>query len=163
MKKILLLIFVITSYVVLAQELPSEPRNGYAFPLGSKFRIKLYPIDSVSFNYSIVKFERTEKVVEIWDNDVLFEKEGEKGTIDFFFGLGTNGKTEEERKKNKKVLLLIKNRSKYSLNYTSDIQREENGEFTKTSNVGSHSGLKAIEIWPYMIYQIGLKEFKKMK
>ena len=61
------------------------------------------------------------------------------------------------------VLLIMKNRTEYSLNYNSDIQREENGEFEKTSNVGTHSGVKGTEMWPYMIYQIGMNDFKKMK
>ena len=152
-----------TSFVVSSQDLPTEPRNGYAFQLGSKFTIKLYPTDSINFNYSIVKFEHYQEIIDTWENDELFEKDGEKDTIDFFFGLGTSGKTEKEKEKNMKVLLIMKNRTEYSLNYNSDIQREENGKFEKTSNVGTHSGLKGTEMWPYMIYQIGLKNFMKMK
>ncbi|WP_075343940.1 hypothetical protein [Tenacibaculum agarivorans] len=162
-KKVFLSILILTGLTVTSQNLPTEPRSGYAFQLGSKFTIKLYPTDSINFNYSIVKFEPYQEIIDTWDNDNVFEKEGEKNTIDFFFGLGTSGETEKEKEKNMKVLLLMKNRTPYSLNYKSDIQREENGKFEKTSNVGTHSGLKGIEIWPYMIYQIGLKEFKKMK
>ena len=62
-----------------------------------------------------------------------------------------------------KVLLIMKNRTEYSLNYNSDIQREENGKFEKTSNVGTPSGVKGTEMWPYMIYQIGLSDFMIMK
>lgn len=34
-----------------AQELPTEPAKGFAFPLGTKFTIKLHPTDS---SYSII-------------------------------------------------------------------------------------------------------------
>jgi len=48
------------------------------------------------------------------------------------------------------------------LNYTSEIQRKENGEYESTSNVGTFPGAMGNEMWPYMIYSIGLREFKKM-
>ena len=57
----------------------------------------------------------------------------------------------------------MKNRTEYSLSYDSDIQREENGEFEDTSNIGTHPGAKGMEMWPYIIYQIGLSNFKKME
>ncbi len=62
-----------------------------------------------------------------------------------------------------KVLLLIKNKTDISFDYNSDIQTEENGEFKNTSNIGTHAGAKGMEIWPYMIYQIALNEFKIAK
>ena len=73
------------------------------------------------------------------------------GTIEFYFCLGTSGATEEEKEKNMKILLLMKNLTEYSLEYNSDIQREENGEFKTTSNIGLYSGAKGTEMWPYMI------------
>jgi hypothetical protein len=45
----------------------------------------------------------------------------------------------------------------------SDIQREDGGEFEETSNVGTYSGALGTEMWPYMIYQIGLHDFKILK
>jgi hypothetical protein len=90
----------------------------------------------------------------------LFEEKGEEGTIEFYFCLGTSGETEKEREEKMKVLLIMKNRTKFSLNYNADIQLEENGEFVKTSNVGTYPGAKGTEMWPYMIYQIGLNNFK---
>ena len=57
----------------------------------------------------------------------------------------------------------MKNYTSYHLNYTSEIQLEEDGEFTLTSNVGTFSGALGNEIWPYMIYFIALSDFKIMK
>lgn len=90
-------------------------------------------------------------------------KNGEEESIEFYFCLGTKGETEEEREKNMKVLLIMKNWTKYSFSYYSEIQTEEDGEFKKTSNVGTYSGAMGTEMWPYMIYSIGLTEFQVRK
>ena len=163
MKKIILILILTVTYNLHSQDLPTEPANGYVFPIGSKFTIKLYPKDSINFNYSIIKYEPFEDIVDTWENNYLFEKEGENETIEFYFCLGTSGETEEEKDKNMKVLLIMKNRTKYSLNYNSDIQKKEEGKFEKTSNVGTHPNAKGMEMWPYMIYQIGLNDFKIMQ
>ncbi|MEZ4797893.1 MAG: hypothetical protein R2785_12085 [Flavobacteriaceae bacterium] len=163
MKKIILIAFLIIGIGANGQELPTEPENGFAFPIGSKFTIKLHPTDSINFDYSIIKFEPFQEIVDTWENDNLFEEKGEAGTIEFYFCLGTSGETEAEKEKNMKVLLLMKNRTEYSLNYNSDIQIKENGEFEKTSNVGTHPGAKGTEMWPYMIHQIALNGFNKME
>ena len=163
MKKSILIFILLLSFGINAQDLPTEPENGFAFPLGSKFTIKLHPTDSTAFDYSIIKFEPFEKIVDTWENDDLFEENGEDGTIEFYFCLGTSGETEKEREEKMKVLLIMKNRTKYSLNYKSDIQREEQGEFEYTSNVGTHPNAKGTEMWPYMIYQIGLNSFSVME
>jgi len=161
MKKLLVITFLAMTYIAQAQELPSEPANGFAFPIGSKFVIKLISTDSVNYDYSVLSFEPFEEIVDTYENGKLFEEKGEKNTIVFYFCFGTRGETDQEREKNMKVLLILKNYSKESLKYTSDIQREEDGEFEETSNVGTHPNVKTMEMWPYMIYSIGLREFRK--
>lgn len=163
MKRIILLLLIATSFVAISQDLPTEPQDGFSFPMGSKFTIKLYPTDSIHFDYSIIKFEPFEEIIDTYENAQLFEEKGEKGTIEFYFCLGTTGENEEEREKNMKVLLLMKNRTDYSLSYDSDIQIQKDGKFESTSNVGTHPGVKGTEMWPYMIYEIGLHGFKKME
>jgi len=164
MKKSLLIILLTTiSLLVKAQELPTIPANGFFFPIGSKFTIKLIPIDSTNFDYSIIEFKKFNKTVDTYKNDDLFNKTGNDSTITFYFCFGTQGKNKAEKKKNMKVLLLMKNHTKYMLNYTSEIQTEENGEYESTSNIGTFPGAIGNEMWPYMIYSIGLREFRKMK
>ena len=158
-----LLLFFLTNNFIKAQDLPTEQANGFAFPIGTKFTIKLYPTDSGRFNYSIIKLEPFHEIIDTWENDSLFDESGQKGTIEFYFCLATHGKTEQEKKENMKVVLLMKNRTKYSLSYKSDIQTEEDGEFRETSNEGMFPGVKGMEIWSTMIYQIGLHDFKKFK
>ncbi len=163
MKNVLLILCLIINLDVFSQDLPTEPANGFAFPIGSKFTIKLYPIDSVSFNYSIIEFESFQETIDTWENNSLFKEKGKNGTIEFYFSLSTSGETEKEKKENMKVLLLMKNRTEYNLSYKSDIQIKEDGEFENTSNVGTYSGAKGTEMWPYMIRQIGLHDFRKME
>ena len=164
MKKTLVIILLTTiNLLVKAQELPTIPANGYSFPLGSKFTIKLIPIDSSNFDYSIIEFETFDKTVDTYKHDGLFNKKGNDNTITFYFCLGTHGNNKAEKEENMKVHLLMKNYTKYMLNYTSEIQRKENGEYESTSNVGTYFGAMGNEMWPYMIHSIGLREFRKMK
>ncbi|MBC8321241.1 MAG: hypothetical protein H8E34_11010 [Bacteroidetes bacterium] len=163
MKKLIVVLIIITGIHSIGQELPTNPENGFTFPIGSKFTIKMYPIDSVHFNYSIVDFEVYDEILPTWENDSLFSKKENDETIEFYFGIGTHGETEKEREENMKVLLMFKNFTDHSLSYSSDIQREENGEFEETSNVGTYTGAKGTEMWPYMIYTIGLSDFKELE
>ncbi|MDA3844410.1 MAG: hypothetical protein PF588_08600 [Candidatus Kapabacteria bacterium] len=163
MKTILIILFIAFTSMTYAQELPTPPAPGFAFPIGTKFTIKLHAIDSLNFNFSIIAFEPFTKTVDTYNNSDLFDKKGQDSTITFYFCLGTSGENEKEKKKNMKVLLLMKNYSKFALQYKSDIQLKEEGKFENTSNVGLFPGAKATEMWPYMINMIGLNNFQKNK
>lgn len=160
MKRILFFLLLMACLGARSQDLPTLPASGYAFPIGSKFTIKLVPADSVNFFYSIIQFEEFTEVVDILENHTLFEPEGPDSTISFYFCLGTLGKDEQERKENMKVLLLMKNYTRYALKYTSEIQRVENGDFVNTSNIGMLPGVIGNEMWPYMIFAIGLSDIQ---
>jgi hypothetical protein len=162
-KYLILALALITNLAGYSQDLPTQPANGFAFPVGSKFTIQLYPVDSVNFDYSVIEFEPFQEIIDLWENDTLFSEKGQKGTIEFYFCLATRGESEKEKEDNMKVLLLMKNRTAYSLSYDSDIQTEENGEFTETSNDGTFPGAKGVEIWPYFIWQIGIHNFRKIE
>lgn len=163
MKKLLLLVFLSVRILIQAQDLPTILASGFSFPLGSKFTIKLSPIDSTDFNYSVIAFERFDKTVDSFKIEDLFEKTGNDSTITFYFCLGTHGETKSERKKNTKIFLLMKNYSNITLSYSSDIQRTQDGEYESTSNIGMYPGALGSEMWPYMIYNIGLREFKRLQ
>jgi len=163
MKKTLVLILLtIICLSFKAQELPTISASEFSFSIGTKFTIKLTPIDSTNFNYSLVEFEKFAKIVDTYKHDDLFNKTGNDSTITFYFCFGTEGNNDAEKKKNMKVLLLMKNYTKYMLQYTSKIQRKKDGEYKPTSNIGIFPGVMGDEMWPYMIYSIGLSEFKKM-
>lgn len=163
MRKILTVLFCLICASLHAQDLPTNPEKGFSFPIGTKFTLKLHPVDSTNFDISVVEFEPFTEVVDSRDNNHLFSDKGEDDTIVCYFCFATRGETEEEKEKNMKIYLLFKNYSKEYLQYMSDIQRTEDGEFESTSNVGMFPSAKGTEIWPYMIYAIGLHDFQKFK
>lgn len=163
MKSVLFVLIVVFNLSAFAQELPSPPANGFAFPLGTKFTIKLIPKKKQCFDFSVIAFEPFQDIINSWESDTLFKETEKNGTIEFYFCLSTSGETEQEREDNMKVVLIMKNRTDYHLSYKSDIQTEEGGDFEETSNVGTYSGALTTEMWPYMIYQIGIHDFRVMK
>lgn len=162
MKGILVTLFIVVSSLVNAQELPTIAASGFSFPIGTKFTIKLTAVDSVNFNYSVITFERFDKTIDTWNSKDLFEESGKDSTITFYFCVGTNGGGDKEMEQKRQILLLMKNYSKFALRYTSEIQRKEDGEYEPTSNAGTFPGVKSTEMWPYMIYSIGIRDFKKL-
>jgi len=164
MKKLIVILMILMGVmqnIVHGQELPSKPSSGFAFPLGSKFTIKLIPTDSIHFDFSVIAFEPYTTTLDTWEHENLFPKAGQDSTISFCFCIATEGKTDAEKEKNRKILLLMKNYTSISFEYKSDIQRTENGVFTSTSNVGIFAGAGGTEMWPDMIYAIGLRDFKR--
>lgn len=161
MKKILTILFCAICVSLQAQDLPTNPEKGFAFPIGTKFTLKLHPVDSINYNISVIEFKPFTEVIDPWDNNHLFSDKGEDNTIACYFCFATRGETEEEKEKNMKIYLLFKNYSKEHLQYKSDIQRLKSGEFEPTSNVGMFPSVKGTEVWPYMIYFIGLHDFQK--
>jgi len=161
MRKILTITFLMVTYFVQAQELPSKPANAFAFPMGSRFVIKLIPTDSVNFDYSVIAFEQFHKTVDIWKHDELFEENGEENTIVFYLCFGTSGETDEDKGKNMQSLLLMKSYTKEKLDYTSELKRQKDGAFEVTSNIGIIPRVMGMEMWPYPFFAIGLKEFRK--
>ncbi len=120
-------------------------------------------VDSINFNYMITKFEPYKEIIDTDNDEWLFNETGKKGTIEFYFALGTHGDSEKEKEENMRVLLFFKNYADYNFNYFSEIKRMPEGEYEETSNVGIFSGAIGREIWPYMIYEIGLRDFKLLE
>ncbi len=161
MKRVVIFFLLTIACLAHAQELPTIPANGFAFSLGTKFTIKLIPTDPDHYDYSVLTFETFHEIIDTIEKEKLFEEKGEDNTVVCYFCVGTYGETEEERENNMRILLIMKSFSKEALSYTSDIQTEEEGEYEETSNMGAFPGAIMMEIWPYMIYSIGLRDFRK--
>lgn len=158
----LMFILLATVQMINAQEeiaLPTEPSNGFAFSLGCKVTIKLVPTDSINFDYSVLSIESYQEPIYLKKTEDLFDKEGPPNTLTLYFTYGYFG--EKMTEKDMRIFLVIKNYTDNILQYSSDIQRMEDGEFEETSNAGIYSKAIATEIWPYMIHNIGLWGFKK--
>jgi hypothetical protein len=84
MKKLLTIVFFAITCIAQAQELSSETVNGFTFPIGSKFVIKLTSTDSGNYDCFVISFEPFKKTVDTWDNDNLLKKDGDENTIVFY-------------------------------------------------------------------------------
>lgn len=162
MKKIFLWPLLMTICIVSnAQTFPTLPNKDKKVQIGTKVVFKLVPTDSAIYDISILSEEPFETIIDMYHYDSLFTDTSIDSVLVCYFCIGTYGKTEKERTKNMKVVLLIKNKSSYNLAYDSEIRTVEYGDFEKTSNVGCFAGATTMEQWPYMIYTIGLSNFRK--
>lgn len=128
MKKLLTITFLAITYIAYAQELPSKHAIGFAFPMWSKFVIKIIPTDSVFYDCSVLSREPFEEIVNTWKMNELFEKKGEENTVVFYFTLGTHGNTDDDKEKNLGVVLLSKSYSQKRLGYASEILWKEDNK-----------------------------------
>lgn len=148
------------SFTVKSQSFPTDPNEAFAFPLGCKATIQLVPIDSVSFQYSVLNFEPFTKIIDMSDKTELFPDSIQENTIDLIFGIGFFG-TDKGNEKDYKTLLLIKSAYGHELDYKADMQVYNKTEFEKTSVVNLYPKVLSIEMWPYRINNIALYGFKK--
>lgn len=162
-KKILFLVLALASCIgINAQNNDSiAPPGGFVFPLGTKVIIRLEPIDSVNFNYSIVKSEKVVEMIDNYDNDHYFSEQLDDNCVEFLFCGGTHGDSREEKQANYQTLLILKNGTKHKLSYKADIQISHDEKFGSTSVVDLFSKVKSKEIWPYKIEMIALHNFRK--
>ena len=128
-------------------------KNPIEFLLNTKFTIRVTKINESQFKYSILKTEAIEQKLKLWNNENLFNENGEKETIEIYFG-----ETES-----KYFTLIMKSKSKYSIKFKSEIQTEEDGEFIEIQNVGTHNGSITTESWAKKTIKIKLSEFELKK
>ena len=82
MKRLIIIAFWVIACFAQAQELPSIPSNGFAFPLGSKFTIKLIPTEPGYYDYSVIAFEPFQEIVDTYERSTCLKKKG-KRTVSF--------------------------------------------------------------------------------
>jgi len=163
MRKILILISFFLCHFVYSQDLPTIPASGFSFPLGSKFTIKLVKTDSLVYDFQVIEMERFYKTVDSWTKENLFDAKGKDSTITFYFCYATHGKSKKERNENMQIILSMKNYSKLTLDYITEMQIKEDGKYEKTSNVGMFPGVVTTEEWPHMINMIGIRNITDNK
>lgn len=153
-----LLLFLATTCLVSAQDLPSPPSIGFAFPLGSKFTVKVIPTDSAIYDIQVIDYQSFEEEVSLYGDSTLYTDELADSTIVFYF---TISQWENSGKKN--IVLKMKSAFPEMLAYDTDIQTCEDCDFTSTSNEGIFPQTRGTEIWNEMIYAIGISNFRKAK
>lgn len=164
MKKLILLVLLCLPVTGLYAQIPDTiPQLGFAFPIGSKLTLKMVEIDSGKFLYYILKYEPFDSTINTDEKENIFKNQPALNTIDLIFCVGTHGETQKEKDENLQVLLMMKNGTKYPLEYMADIIRYQQKDFEPTSVVPIFPGALNTEMWPYYIEQIGLHDFKRWK
>jgi hypothetical protein len=157
MKQIITLLILILNLSSYGQDERNLTSEKYTFPVKTKFTIKLTPIDSVNFDYKIIKIENYDEIIGSWHDEKVLEEKGEDETIEFCFCLEKDWN--DSQKSN--TMLLLKSWSKYSFKFKTEIQTEKDGEFKENFNLGATAGKSASDRWAKKTFKIRISEFKK--
>lgn len=132
--------------------------NGNVFNIEFKQKIvlKVTQKNSTEFEFTEVKREPFDKIVDVWDNDDALSKSGKKETIEFYF-------CQAQENGEESTVLIMKSRSKFSFQFDTEIQKAEDTEFKKVPNVGTHTNSKTQESWAWKIKQIRISNFRVKK
>jgi hypothetical protein len=162
MKKLLLIICLSFMAAALqAQVFDTIAKNGYSFPLKSKLTLKLVAVDSVSYKFYILHYKPFNKIIDTYDNDKYLPKQAADNTIEVIFCVGTHGKSKKEKEAYYQTLLLIKNGTKYPLEYRAKMKVAKSQSFESTSVVTLLPQVQHMETWPYLIEKLALLDFKR--
>lgn len=164
MKNLFLLsIFIFSVTAIKAQVADTIPQDAFAFPLGNKVTIKLVPKDSVNFQYYVTDFSQFTEIIDRDEDKNLLSETPAPNTIEFIFCISTRGKTQEEKEKNYKTLLILRNNLPFPLKYNADMRVYQREDFEPTSVVTLYPKVLTREMWPYTIEEIALYNFRRMQ
>jgi len=136
--------------------LTNDNGNVFNIPLNQKIILKVTQKSSTEFEFTEVEREPFDKIVDMWDNDDALSISGNKETIEFYF-------CQAQDLGHESTALIMKSRSKFSLQFDTEIQKTENAKFEKVPNVGTHTNSKTQESWGYKINQIRISNFRLKK
>jgi len=163
MKKNLLLLFLIVYGINLySQGLDSIPQSGFTFTIGTKVTLQLIPIDSVNYNYRVIKFEAFHENIDLDNDKKLLSDTIDKDKIEFVFSYGLYGNLKKDEYNKLKIVLELRSGSTTGIEYNADIQTPGK-DFEPTSVEPLFHMVKTREFWPYQIDTIALHSFRKYK
>jgi len=157
-KGLFFMILLVSGFGLYGQDHDSIPQAGFSFTRGTKVTIQLVPVDSVHYNYRILKFEAYHEDIDLDNDKKILSDTLADDQIEFVFSYGRYGKDEKE--KDLKIVLELKSGLKSIIDYKADIQ-VPNKEFAPTSVVELLPNVKTREYWPYQIDNIALHSFHK--
>jgi hypothetical protein len=162
LKKLIIVIFItLMTSAISAQKFDTIAKSGYTFPIKSKLTLKLVAVDSLNYKFYILHYEPFNKIIDTYANEKYLSKPAADNTIEVIFCVSTEGKTKEEKQANYKSLLLIKNGTKFPLEYRAKMKVSKSETFQSTSVVTIYPNAKNMEMWPYLIEKLALLDFKK--
>ena len=130
--------------------------NVFNIALNQKIILKVTQKSPTEFEFTELEREPFDKIVDVWDNDDALSISGNKETIEFYF-------CQSQDLGHESTVLIMKSRSKFSLQFDTEIQKTENAKFEKVPNVGTHTNSKTQESWGYKINQIRISNFRLKK
>jgi len=145
---ILSLVFLLSSFIFSPTEEDSSP---HVFPIGSKFVLKLIEKDNGKFDVEVLSESKIKKKVDYSKSESYFSKKPIPGTIECIFAKGEKFKS----------VLLIRNNTKFALNYKADISYNNSGKFYSTSVMMLFPGVSSSELWKDNLKGIILHDFTK--
>ena len=161
-KEILLIVFIVFGVYLYGQESDSIPRQGFSFPIGSKVTIQLVPVDSVNFNYRVIKFEAFHETIDLGNDKKLLTDTIENNIIEFVFTYGKYLNDKKMKYNDLQVVLELRNGLPSTIEYKADIKIPTK-DFESTSvDPLFHRAINR-EFWPYQIDMIALHSFSKYK
>jgi len=129
----------------------------YAFPIGSKFTLKLIPTNSKNFKYTVKNFQEIDYAIDYSETDSLLEKKPVPETIECFFARGT------DQEGPFKSVLIIRNNTKKVIYYEALISYTGQNEFVKTSLTPLFPGVRSSELWNNNLSAIVIKNLTLKK
>ena len=158
----LLILLLVSGFNLFGQDHDSIPQTGFSFTIGTKVTIQLIPVDSVNFDYRILKFEPYHETIDLDNDEKLLSDKIDNDKIEFVFSYGKYGKNKKEKDNDLRIVLILKSGLNSIIDYKADIQ-VPNKEFESTSVVELLPDVKTREFWPYQIDVIALHNFQKRK
>ncbi|GAA4776672.1 hypothetical protein GCM10023230_29760 [Flavobacterium hankyongi] len=121
-----------------------------------KIVLKVTRKNSTEFEFTEIKREPFDKIIDIWNNNEALSRIEKKETIEFYF-------CQAQENEEEATVLLINSRSKFSFQFDTEIQKTDKSEFEKVPNVGTHRNSKTQESWAWKIKQIRISNFRLKK
>lgn len=151
MKKayILIIIFCLLSFT-------NDSGNSFYIAFKQKIVVEVTQKNATEFEFTPIKKEPFNKIIDPWDNDDVISKSGKKETIEFYL-------FQAQEEGSESTILLVKNRSKFSFQFDTEIQNSENSKFKLVPNGGTHTNSKTQETWEWKINQIRISNFRLKK
>ncbi len=142
------------------QNMQPVPGPAFMFPLGARFTIKLYAVDSASFHYVVEDYQDFQEFIDLENTEKYFTAAAKDSTIEVVFCIGTYGNTPQEREQNFRSVILLKNRTNSILTYNVEAQEREKEKYEPTPVLPLLPNKVSVETWPYPIGSIALINFR---
>jgi hypothetical protein len=125
--------------------------------------IRLIPIDSVRFHYTILNYDLFEDKFDLEHLENYTNIKAVEGTLEILVSIGTKGTTEEEKKANKHSVFIIRNGTDFPLEFSLDVLKLNQTVYDPVASMPVIPNGSSVEMWEYSVEMLGLFNFMKLK